>query len=158
MNLKERVKELIDKGLEQNTSLFLIDFSIVKDNLIKVIIDGDNGVSIEDCVALSRAIEHNLDREEEDFSLEVSSCGILAPLTLERQYVKNKGREIEIQTLNEKHIGTIEKVEEFIRNIISKIGASGIKDMGKVMGEATKELAGKADGKLIASIVKKVLS
>ena len=51
-----------------------------------------------------------------------------------------------------------EKVEEFIRNIISKIGASGIKDMGKVMGEATKELAGKADGKLIASIVKKVLS
>ena len=59
MNLKERVKELIDKGLEQNTSLFLIDFSIGKDNLIKVIIDGDNGVSIEDCVALSRAIEHN---------------------------------------------------------------------------------------------------
>lgn len=51
-----------------------------------------------------------------------------------------------------------EKVEESIRNIISKIGASGIKDMGKVMGEATKELAGKADGKLIASIVKKVLS
>lgn len=51
-----------------------------------------------------------------------------------------------------------EKVEEFIRNIISKIGASGIKDMGKVMGKATKELAGKADGKLIASIVKKVLS
>ena len=51
MNLKEQVKELIDKGLEQNTSLFLIDFSIGKDNLIKVIIDGDNGVSIEDCVA-----------------------------------------------------------------------------------------------------------
>ena len=118
MNLKERVKELIDKGLEQNTSLFLIDFSIGKDNLIKVIIDGDNGVSIEDCVALSRAIEHNLDREEEDFSLEVSSCGILAPLTLERQYVKNKGREIEIQTLNEKHIGTIEKVEEGILSLI----------------------------------------
>ena len=67
MNLKERVKELIDKGLEENPSLFLIDYSVGGDNLIKVIIDGDNGVGIEDCVALSRAIEHNLDREEEDF-------------------------------------------------------------------------------------------
>ncbi|MDO4879913.1 MAG: GatB/YqeY domain-containing protein [Capnocytophaga sp.] len=51
-----------------------------------------------------------------------------------------------------------EKVEEFIKNIVAKIGAAGIKDMGKVMGKATKELAGKADGKLIANIVKKVLS
>ena len=112
MNLKERVKELIDKGLEQNTSLFLIDFSIGKDNLIKVIIDGDNGVSIEDCVALSRAIEHNLDREEEDFSLEVSSCGISAPLTQERQYIKNIGREVEVKTATASHTGLIQEVSE----------------------------------------------
>ena len=62
MNFKEKVKELIDKGLEENPSLFLIDYTVGANNLIKVTIDGDNGVSIEDCVALSRAIEHNLDR------------------------------------------------------------------------------------------------
>ena len=98
MNFKEKVKELIDKGLEENPSLFLIDYIVGADNLIKVTIDGDNGVSIEDCVALSRAIEHNLDREEQDFSLEVASCGIFAPLTQERQYVKNIGRDLQLKT------------------------------------------------------------
>ena len=53
MNLKEKVKELIDKYLEENPSLFLIEYSIGKDNLIKVIVDGDHGVNIDDCVALS---------------------------------------------------------------------------------------------------------
>ena len=110
MNLKERVKELIDKGLEENPSLFLIDYSVGGDNLIKVIIDGDNGVGIEDCVALSRAIEHNLDREEEDFSLEVSSCGISAPLVLARQYTKNIGREVEVKTATASHTGVIKAV------------------------------------------------
>ena len=45
MNLKEKVKELIDKHLEENPSLFLIEYSIGKDNLIKVIVDGDHGVN-----------------------------------------------------------------------------------------------------------------
>lgn len=49
-------------------------------------IDGDNGVSINDCISVSRAIEHNLDREEEDFSLEVTSYGISLPLRVPRQY------------------------------------------------------------------------
>ena len=114
MNLKERVKELIDKGLEENPSLFLIDYSVGGDNLIKVIIDGDNGVGIEDCVALSRAIEHNLDREEEDFSLEVSSCGISAPLVLERQYTKNIGREVEVKTATASHTGVIKGVSNAV--------------------------------------------
>jgi len=112
MNLKERVKYLIDKALEENPSLFLIEYSIGKGNLIKVIIDGDNGVNIDDCVILSRAIEHNLDREEEDFSLEVSSCGIFAPLTQERQYIKNIGREVEVETTETKYIGVIKEVHE----------------------------------------------
>lgn len=112
MNLKERVKYLIDKALGENPSLFLIEYSIGKGNLIKVIIDGDNSVNIDDCVILSRAIEHNLDREEEDFSLEVSSCGIFAPLTQERQYIKNIGREVEVETTETKYIGVIKEVHE----------------------------------------------
>ena len=112
MNLKEKVKELIDKHLEENPSLFLIEYSIGKDNLIKVIVDGDHGVNIDDCVALSRAIEHSLDREEEDFSLEVSSSGIFAPLTQERQYTKNIGREVEVKTATATHIGVIQEVSD----------------------------------------------
>lgn len=50
------------------------------------------------------------------------------------------------------------EIEKVISEIIAKTGASGMKDMGKVMGEATKELSGKADGKLISSAVKKMLS
>lgn len=80
MKFEEKVKKLLDEALEADNSLFLIDFSIGQGNVIKVVIDGDNGVSINDCISVSRAIEHNLDREEEDFSLEVTSYGISLPL------------------------------------------------------------------------------
>jgi len=96
--LKTRVKELLNAGLEEDESLFLIDFSISTDNKIKVIIDGDEGVTVKDCIKISRAIEHNLDREEEDFSLEVASAGATAELIMPRQYKKNIGRKLEVVT------------------------------------------------------------
>jgi ribosome maturation factor RimP len=66
------------------------------------VLDGDNGVSLQDCMDISRAIEHNLDREEQDFSLEVASAGVSMPLKMSRQYKKNIGRNIKIQqTSNE---------------------------------------------------------
>ena len=74
----------------------------MEDNQIKVIIDGDNGVLVEDCMFVSRAIEHNLDREEEDFSLEVASAGAASPLTHTRQYIKNIGRTLEVKTITMK--------------------------------------------------------
>ena len=76
----------------------MIDFKIGEDNAIRVIIDGDNGVLVEDCMFISRAIEHNLDREEQDFSLEVMSVGATTPLTHKRQYKKNNGRTLEVKT------------------------------------------------------------
>ena len=96
--LKEKVKELLDKGLEEDPSLFLIDFTVSPDNKIKVVIDGDAGVTVNDCIKISRAIEHNLDREEEDFSLEVASAGATAPMVMPRQYKKNIGRKLEVET------------------------------------------------------------
>ena len=92
------VENLLKEGLDQKQNLFLIDLTISEDNAIKVIIDGDNGVTVEDCMFISRAIEHNLDREELDFSLEVASAGATAPLINIRQYVKNIGRTLEIKT------------------------------------------------------------
>jgi len=71
---------------------------IASDNKIAVIIDGDQGVRVVDCIAISRAIEHNLDREEEDFSLDVLSAGVSRPLSLPRQYKKNLGRNLQVKT------------------------------------------------------------
>ena len=87
--MREKVAKLLENALEENKSLFLIDLNISEDNQIRVILDGDKGVTVEDCIAVSRAIEHNLDREEYDFSLEVMSAGVSEPLTLPRQYKKN---------------------------------------------------------------------
>ncbi len=92
------VKSLIEKGLEERPDLFLIDFTITTDNKINIIIDGDKGVSVDDCIFISRAVEHNLDREEEDFALEVASAGATSPLVNRRQYKKNVGRVLDVKS------------------------------------------------------------
>jgi ribosome maturation factor RimP len=97
---RDKVKELLDIGLEERQDLFLIDLKISEGNSITIVIDGDKGVLVEDCMFISRAIEHNLDREEEDFSLEVTSAGATSPLIHKRQYSKNIGRTLEINTIN----------------------------------------------------------
>ena len=104
---KDKVAELLDKALEQREDLFLIDFAVDSANKIKVVLDGDEGVNLNDCMEVSRAIEHNLDREEEDFSLEVTSAGATAPLILPRQYKKNIGRTIEVKTETDKFEGSL---------------------------------------------------
>jgi ribosome maturation factor RimP len=96
--LEEKVKQLLQDALDENPSLFLIDLKIDSSNKIQVILDGDNGVSLNDCIAVSRAIEHNLDREEEDFALEVMSAGASEPLVLPRQFQKNVGRTLAVKT------------------------------------------------------------
>jgi ribosome maturation factor RimP len=60
-------------------------------------IDGDNGVKVEDCIKLSKEIESHLNRDEEDFELEVSSYGIGSPLVMIRQYINNVGRNIQVK-------------------------------------------------------------
>jgi len=95
---KDKVNTLLENVLNDNKSLFLIDFRIGSDNSIKIVIDGDHGVTLQDCMMVSRAIEHNLDREEVDFALEVTSAGATEPLTIPRQYSKNIGRKMEVRT------------------------------------------------------------
>tara|TARA_R110002049_G_scaffold5840_4_gene38848 strand:+ start:1208 stop:1669 length:462 start_codon:yes stop_codon:yes gene_type:complete len=95
---KDKVTALLEEALAENQSLFLIDYSVTPGNKINVVLDGDNGVTLKECMAVSRAIEHNLDREEEDFSLEVASAGATSPLVMPRQYTKNIGRKLEVKT------------------------------------------------------------
>ena len=109
---KNKVTELLDTALIERPDLFLIDFTINSENHIKVIIDGDHGVLVEDCMFVSRAIEHNLDREEEDFSLEVMSAGAASPLTHKRQYKKNLERTLKVRTASEEIEGKLTKATE----------------------------------------------
>ncbi|MEO9512701.1 MAG: ribosome assembly cofactor RimP [Flavobacteriaceae bacterium] len=104
---KEKVASLLNKALEENPSLFLIDFTVGRDNTIRVVLDGDEGINLQDCMNVSRAIEHNLDREEEDFSLEVTSAGAASPLELPRQYKKNIGRKLKVRTGEEELEGNL---------------------------------------------------
>lgn len=127
--LKGKVKELLEAGLQEDESLFLIDFAITPDNRIKVIIDGDHGVTVDDCIKISRAIEHNLDREEEDFSLEVASAGATSPLVLPRQYGKNIGRKLEVVTDEGSFEGNLAQVDE--NNIVLEWKAREPKPIGK---------------------------
>jgi ribosome maturation factor RimP len=101
MTFKEKVTNLLEEALQEKTSLFLVDLSISESYKITVTLDGDNGVILQDCIDISRVIENNLDREEQDFSLEVASAGVSTPLKLVRQYKKNIGRTLKVKTATE---------------------------------------------------------
>lgn len=115
MTFKEKVSEQIGKALEANPSLFLVDLQISEAFKISVSLDGDNGVNLQDCIDVSRFIENNLDREEQDFSLEVASAGVSSPLKSVRQYKKNIGRTLKVKTISETIEAKLEAVnDEFI--------------------------------------------
>ena len=80
--------------------LFLIDLHVDDQSRVQVVLDGDNGVSLKQCIKVSRHIEHQLDREVHDFSLEVSSAGATHPLKMVRQYKKNIGRKLAVHTID----------------------------------------------------------
>jgi ribosome maturation factor RimP len=107
-----KVKDLVDEALALNESLYLVDFVISTNNKIQIIVDGDNGVPLSECMRISRNVEHNLDREEEDFSLEVSTPDISHPLILKRQYIKNINRILKVKTTEEEVEGTLVAIND----------------------------------------------
>ncbi len=139
---KEKVTNLLQAGLEEKPDLFLIDFSIGAGNKIAITLDGDNGVTVEDCIFISRAIEHNLDREEEDFSLEVASCGATSPLKTVRQYKKNEGRTLAIKLQSGKTIeGKLTNVTEETVTLEWKAREPKPVGKGKVTVQKIEEIA-----------------
>ena len=97
----------------KTTECYLVNVTVSADNVIVIEIDNDNAVGIEDCAALSRYIEEQLDRDTEDFELEVSSPGISSPFKLVRQYVKNIGNKTEIMLKNGIRLtGTLKSADE----------------------------------------------
>ncbi len=92
---KSLVESIVIQELDSEKE-FLVDMSISTGNKILILIDADDGITIDRCVKVSRAVEQSLNRDEEDFELEVSSAGLSSPLKLTRQYVKNIGRDLSI--------------------------------------------------------------
>lgn len=115
MIFKDKVVALLNQGLSEKPSVFLIDLIITDAMKIIISLDGDQGVTLQDCIDISRVIENNLDREEQDFSLEVASAGISTPLKLVRQYKKNIGRTLKVKIANDVIEAVLSDVnEEFI--------------------------------------------
>ena len=110
MAFRDKISDLLEEGLKEKPSLFLVDLTITEAFKVMVTLDGDNGVNLQDCIDISRAIDNNLDREEQDYSLEVASAGVSTPLKLVRQYRKNIGRTLKVKT-------TIETIEAKLENV-----------------------------------------
>ena len=128
--MRNKVTEILKEYFKKRNDLFLIDFELSLGNKVNVTIDGDNGVTVDDCVQLSRSLENNLDRDSEDFSLEVSSAGANTPLVHRRQYVKNIGRILNLVTCdNEKYEAVLKDVSD--QNIILEWKTREPKPIGK---------------------------
>ncbi len=137
MITKERIESIINPKLQQD-GLFLVDLVISSSNNITVLIDSEHGVSIDKCIEVNRLIESALDRDVEDFELEVSSPGLGQPLKVIQQYHKNINREVElILESGKKETGKLLAVRE---NGIDIEVSKAIKPEGKKRKEVINEV------------------
>ncbi len=111
MIAKEDVVKLVEERLDDQ--MFIVDITVSSNNDIRVYVDGFDGMTVKQCISLSRNVEHNLDREEEDFSLQVSSPGLSHSFKVIQQYAKNVGKEIEVVTTEELELeGLLKKSDD----------------------------------------------
>ncbi len=126
---KALVKQIVEDYLKDSDH-YLVDIEVRPGNCIVVEIDNDQSVSIDDCIALNRWIESHLDRETEDYELEVGSAGIGQPFKILRQYTKNIGKEVEVLTkTGKKWTGLLKNADEneIILNVEKQIKPEGAK-------------------------------
>jgi ribosome maturation factor RimP len=128
-----RIRTCIEEELRRN-DFFLVDIKVDSSNRIKVYVDSMKGITIDECAGLSRIIEEELDRDEEDFDLEVSSPGLDRPLVLPVQYIKNTGRQLEVLTTEGQIIkGSLQHADEEKIEIETRTGK-------KIQGKKKKEM------------------
>ena len=114
---KRRIQQLVDDFLAKEKGFFLVSLKVGGGNLIEVRIDSFEGIKMGDCVRLSRHIEGSLDREEEDFSLQVASAGLGEPFKVFQQYEKNIGRKVDVK---------LKGGEKILGKMLSAIADEGI--------------------------------
>lgn len=126
---KESLKNFIDKELE-GTQYYLVDVKVDGNNVITVEIDSDTNVDIDYCIELTRKIEAAFSRDEEDYELEVGSCGLTSPFRVLRQYQKHIGDEVEmVEKTGKKRKGILKSAdpEKFVIEVTEKVKPEGAK-------------------------------
>lgn len=93
----EEVDKLLASYLDENQNIFLVEKKISSANQIEILVDSFDNISIKDCIQLSRYIEFGLDRDENDFSLQVASAGLSEPFKVFMQYQKYVGSQVDVK-------------------------------------------------------------
>jgi len=127
------IEDIIRERLQQD-NMFIVELVVKPGNKIGVVIDNDNGVPISYCIEMSKLIEAGLNRDEEDFELEVASAGIGQPFKVRRQYQKNIGRDVEVLTTEGK------KFNGKLTAVLEETFEVEVEEMVKVEGKKRKEL------------------
>src|SRR5690625_4565819 len=116
MSLEKKIEGWVEELIQDRPDLFLVNIRILNNFIVEVLIDGDEGISIDDCALISRSLGERIDEEdffEGAYKLEVSSPGLNKPLKLLRQYKKNRGREVSVLTDDSSKLeGIMESVSE----------------------------------------------
>ena len=133
MNIEKRVKQLVEEKIAEieRPDLFLVEAKMHSNGKLIILVDGDNGIGIAECAQISRYVGFKLEEEntiETAYNLEVSSPGIDFPLSSQRQYNKNIGRELAIKMADgAKREGKLTAVNETNLTIEEKIKQKGKK-------------------------------
>ena len=132
---KKHISRLADECL-LGSDRFVVGINISTENKIMIFIDGDNGVTISNCVELSRYIENTLDRDKEDFELNVSSAGVDQPFVFLRQYINNINNKVQVITVGGKKItGVLKKVNKDEIELLEEIQSKNKKIKKSKTGE-----------------------
>lgn len=131
---KSLISDTVSRAIA-NTDAFIVDVKVSPDNRIEVLIDSQSGVDIDTCVAITRAIEADFDRDTEDYDLEVGSAGLTAPYTVKQQYEKNIGNDVTVITRDGRKLrGVLTEVGEgqwpdfkFVITVTEKMKVEGKK-------------------------------
>lgn len=131
MQVEKRVKELVEEKIADRPELFLVEVKMLPNNKLIIHVDGDEGISIQDCAAISRHVGFHLEEEnaiEQAYNLEVSSPGVGEALKLTRQYHKNIGRDLSVKLAGgDKKEGKLLSVGENSVTIEEKVKEKGKK-------------------------------
>ncbi|WP_156306699.1 ribosome assembly cofactor RimP [Sphingobacterium endophyticum] len=103
MRVENRVIELVEEKIADRPDLFIVSVRFLKNGVLEILLDGDQGIAIEDCVQVSRHVGYHLEEEnviDTAYRLEVSSPGIDSALVLPRQFEKNIGRDVQVKMLD----------------------------------------------------------
>lgn len=138
MITKSFIQELLANKIAEKGHWYLVDLNVSPNNQIKVVLDSNSGFSIDDCIEVTRYFEKHIDREIEDFELEVSSAGLSEPFKVGQQYIKNLGKQVEVLAkTGQKTKGLLKSFENnnMVVEVESLVKVAGRKKKQKVIKE-----------------------